>query len=393
MFFSLGLIMLSGLVLGELCKRIKLPPLFGMIIAGIIAGPYVLDLIDTSVLDISSQLRKIALIIILSRAGLSLKIEDLKKVGRPAFLMCFVPACFEMLGMAILAPRLLGVSLTEALVIGAVVAAVSPAVIVPKMIKLMEEGYGAKKSIPQMILAGASVDDVFVIVMLYSFTHLALTNDLSVISFVTIPVSILTGVLAGVVFGGLLGKVFKTTDMRNIVQLIIVLSVSFILVALEDRFSQTIPFSSLIAVMCIGISLKKFAPKEARSLSGIYNKLWVGAEIILFVLVGAAVNINYALKAGINVIAIIPCVLIFRMAGVYLCMIGTELSIKERMFCMTAYMPKATVQAAVGGIPLSMGLACGETALTIAVVSILLTAPVGAFVMDLTYKRLLSQDI
>ncbi len=392
MYFSLGLIMLSGLVMGQICKKIKLPPLFGMIIAGIVIGPYVLNLIDKSVLDISSQLRKIALIIILSRAGLSLNIADLKKVGRPAVLMCFVPACFEILGMALLAPKFLGISLPEALVMGAVVGAVSPAVIVPKMIKLMEDKWGTKKSIPQMILAGASVDDVFVIVMFYSFTHLVQTNDFSAVSFVKIPVSILTGIAAGAIIGCMLGRLFKKTNMRTTVQLIILMSVSFMLVAFEDKFSDSVPFSALISVMCIGIAAKKTAPETAAALSAQYSKLWIGAEIMLFVLVGAAVNINYALKAGMSVILLIPCVLVFRMAGVFICMTKTGLNMKERLFCMIAYMPKATVQAAIGGIPLAMGLACGEIVLTVAVVSILLTAPLGAFLIDVTHKRLLERE-
>lgn len=392
MYFSLGLIMLSGLVMGQICKKIKLPPLFGMIIAGIVIGPYVLNLIDKSVLDISSQLRKIALIIILSRAGLSLNIADLKKVGRPAVLMCFVPACFEILGMALLAPKFLGISLPEALVMGAVVGAVSPAVIVPKMIKLMEDKWGTKKSIPQMILAGASVDDVFVIVMFYSFTHLVQTNDFSAVSFVKIPVSILTGIAAGAIIGCMLGRLFKKANMRTTVQLIILISVSFMLVAFEDKFSNSVPFSALISVMCIGIAAKKTAPETAAALSAQYSKLWIGAEIMLFVLVGAAVNINYALKAGMGVILLIPCVLVFRMAGVFICMTKTGLNMKERLFCMIAYMPKATVQAAIGGIPLAMGLACGEIVLTVAVVSILLTAPLGAFLIDLTHKRLLERE-
>ncbi len=392
MYFSLGLIMLSGLVMGQICKKIKLPPLFGMIIAGIVIGPYVLNLIDKSVLDISSQLRKIALIIILSRAGLSLNIADLKKVGRPAVLMCFVPACFEILGMALLAPKFLGISLPEALVMGAVVGAVSPAVIVPKMIKLMEDKWGTKKSIPQMILAGASVDDVFVIVMFYSFTHLVQTNDFSAVSFVKIPVSVFTGIAAGAIIGCMLGRLFKKTNMRTTVQLIILMSVSFMLVAFEDKFSDSVPFSALISVMCIGIAAKKTAPETAAALSAQYSKLWIGAEIMLFVLVGAAVNINYALKAGMSVILLIPCVLVFRMAGVFICMTKTGLNMKERLFCMIAYMPKATVQAAIGGIPLAMGLACGEIVLTVAVVSILLTAPLGAFLIDVTHKRLLERE-
>lgn len=389
MLFSIALMLLVGMLAGWGCKKLHLPGLLGMIFTGIVLGPFALNLIDGTILSISSELRRIALIIILTRAGLSLDINDLKKVGRPAILMCFVPACFEMTGMIILAPLLLHISYIEAAVMGAVIAAVSPAVIVPKMLKLMDEGYGVNKSVPQMILAGASVDDVFVIVMFSVFTGLAQGNGVSVVSFIRIPVSIILGILIGMAAGTILAIYFKKVHIRDTVKVIIFLCISFLLVTAEDRFSDIIPFASLIAVMCIGIALQRNRKEVAVRLSVKFNKLWVCAEVILFVLVGATVNISYAISAGISAVILIFGVLLFRMAGVFVCMIKTKLNMRERLFCVIAYMPKATVQAAIGGVPLSMGLACGNIVLTVAVLAIIITAPLGAFLIDLTYKRFL----
>ena len=389
MLFSIALMLLVGMLAGWGCKKLHLPGLLGMIFTGIVLGPFALNLIDGTILSISSELRRIALIIILTRAGLSLDINDLKKVGRPAILMCFVPACFEMTGMIILAPQLLHISYIEAAVMGAVIAAVSPAVIVPKMLKLMDEGYGVNKSVPQMILAGASVDDVFVIVMFSVFTGLAQGNGVSAVSFIRIPVSIILGILIGMAAGTILAIYFKKIHIRDTVKVIILLCISFLLVTAEDRFSDIIPFASLIAVMCIGIALQRNRKEAAVRLSVKFNKLWVCAEVILFVLVGATVNISYAISAGISAVILIFGVLLFRMAGVFVCMIKTKLNMRERLFCVIAYMPKATVQAAIGGVPLSMGLACGNIVLTVAVLAIIITAPLGAFLIDLTYKRFL----
>lgn len=389
MLFSIALMLLVGMLAGWGCKKLHLPGLLGMIFTGIVLGQFALNLIDGTILSISSELRRIALIIILTRAGLSLDINDLKKVGRPAILMCFVPACFEMTGMIILAPLLLHISYIEAAVMGAVIAAVSPAVIVPKMLKLMDEGYGVNKSVPQMILAGASVDDVFVIVMFSVFTGLAQGNGVSAVSFIRIPVSIILGILIGMAAGTILAIYFKKIHIRDTVKVIILLCISFLLVTAEDRFSDIIPFASLIAVMCIGIALQRNRKEAAVRLSVKFNKLWVCAEVILFVLVGATVNISYAISAGISAVMLIFGVLLFRMAGVFVCMIKTKLNMRERLFCVIAYMPKATVQAAIGGVPLSMGLACGNIVLTVAVLAIIITAPLGAFLIDLTYKRFL----
>lgn len=389
MLFSNALMLLVGMLAGWGCKKLHLPGLLGMIFTGIVLGPFALNLIDGTILSISSELRRIALIIILTRAGLSLDINDLKKVGRPAILMCFVPACFEMTGMIILAPLLLHISYIEAAVMGAVIAAVSPAVIVPKMLKLMDEGYGVNKSVPQMILAGASVDDVFVIVMFSVFTGLAQGKGVSAVSFIRIPVSIILGILIGMAAGTILAIYFKKIHIRDTVKVIILLCISFLLVTAEDRFSDIIPFASLIAVMCIGIALQRNRKEAAVRLSVKFNKLWVCAEVILFVLVGATVNISYAISAGISAVMLIFGVLLFRMAGVFVCMIKTKLNMRERLFCVIAYMPKATVQAAIGGVPLSMGLACGNIVLTVAVLAIIITAPLGAFLIDLTYKRFL----
>ena len=392
MLKSIALIMLIGMSAGWVCRKVKLPGLLGMLFTGIILGPYVFNLLDSSILLVSADIRKIALVIILTRAGLTLNLEDLKKVGRPAFLMCFVPATFEMIGMIILAPRLLDVSLIEAAVIGAVVAAVSPAVVVPEMIKLMEEGYGTKQGIPQLILAGASVDDVYVIVMFTAFTSLAQGSNVSVMSFVNIPVSIIFGIIIGIIIGKALAVVWKKVHIRDTVKAAIFLSVALLLVGVEASLNTPITFASLISVMFIGIALKKDRPEVAFRLSQKYNKMWVWAEVMLFVLVGATVDIGYVAYAGVSAIVIIIGALIFRMAGVALCMAGTKLKLKERAFCMLAYTPKATVQAAIGGVPLSMGLACGNTVLIVAVLAIIITAPLGAFAIDMTYRKLLKKS-
>lgn len=389
MLFSIALLLLGGMFAGWLCRKLRLPALLGMILVGVLAGPAVLDLIDGSILGISSQLRKIALIIILSRAGLTLNLEDLKKNGRPAVLMCFVPAAFEITGMILLAPVLLPVTRLEAAVMGSVVAAVSPAVIVPKMIKLMEEGYGVRKGIPQIILAGASVDDVFVIVLFSAFTSLAQGKEISVISFVNIPVSILLGAVIGMLLGYALASYFQRVGVRDAVKLLVFLSVSFLLTAAEDGLHTGITFSGLIAVMFMGIGLQRKKMDSAKMLSGKFNQMWVFAEVILFTLVGASVDISYVSSAGLAAVILIFAVLVFRMLGVCLCMAGTKLNWKERIFCMLAYMPKATVQAAIGGLPMAMGLPCGKIVLTVAVLAIFITAPLGAFLIDATYQKLL----
>ena len=391
MLFSLTCILFSGIFLGWICKKINFPSLFGMIIAGILIGPCCLNLIDTSVLAISTEIRRIALIIILLRAGLKLSLSDLKKVGRPAILMCFVPAAFEITGMIFLAPRLLGLSIVDAAILGSVIAAVSPAVIVPKMIKLMDERYGTEKSIPQMILAGASVDDVFVIVMFTTFTGMAQGNGISLISLANIPVSIITGIAAGLATGLLVCIFFEKKHMRDTVKISILLGISFALVTFESIYSEIIPFASLIAIMALGLEIKRKNDALAVRLSKKYDRMWVIAEVFLFVLVGASVAIQSAMNAGINTLILLFAVLVFRMAGVAVCMIKTNLEFKERIFCMLAYTPKATVQAAIGGLPLAMGLPCGNIILTVSVIAILVTAPLGAFAIEATYKKWLQK--
>lgn len=391
MLTSLALIFLVGMSLGWIVTRLRLPSLLGMLLTGILLGPYVLDLLDASILGISADLRQLALIIILTRAGLSLNLEDLKKVGRPAVLMCFVPACFEIVGMVTLAPRLLGISVLDAAIMGAVVAAVSPAVIVPKMLRLMELGFGTRRSIPQMILAGASVDDVFVIVMFTAFTGLAQGGTFSPATFVQIPVSIVTGIAVGLAVGVAFGAVYRRIHVRDSVKVVVLLSLSFLFVALENAVKGIVPFSGLLAVMSCGIAINRRRPELAARLSGKYNRLWVAAEVLLFVLVGATVDIGYAAAAGAAAVLVVLGALVFRMAGVFVCLLRTPLSAKERLFCMIAYTPKATVQAAIGSVPLTMGLGCGQIVLTVAVLAILITAPLGAFSIDLTYRRLLGQ--
>lgn len=390
MLISISFMFLMGMFLGWICKKLHLPSLIGMMLTGVILGPYVLNLIDVSILNISADLRKIALIIILTRAGLTLNIQDLKKVGRPAVLMCFLPATFEIVGMVILAPMLFDVSMLEAAIIGSVVGAVSPAVIVPKMIKLIEDGYGKEQGIPQLILAGASVDDVFVIVLFTAFMGLAQGQQISVMSFVNIPISICLGIAIGFLCGMILSKFFEKVHIRDTAKVIIILSISFVLVTIEDNMTWVISFSALIAIMFIGIAMQRYRREASSRLSVKFNKLWVCAEILLFVLVGATVDIHYVTGAALPAVLLIFGVLCFRMLGVFLCLLHTKLSLKERLFCMFAYMPKATVQAAIGGVPLAMGLACGNVVLTIAVMAILITAPLGAFLIDLTYKKLLT---
>lgn len=391
MLWSLALVFLGGLLAGEVFRRLRLPPLLGMLLVGIAFGPYALGLLDDSLLAISADLRKIALIIILTRAGLSLDIGDLRKVGRSAVLLCFVPATFEIVGTVILAPRLLGVSVLEAAIIGSVIAAVSPAVVVPRMLRLMDEGYGTKQGIPQMILAGASVDDVYVIVLFSSFTSLASGGTLSPLDFVRIPTSLVLGIAAGVLCGLALAWWFSHVHMRDSIKVVIFLALSFVLVTIEDHCTGIIGFSGLLAVMSMGIMLGQRIPVVSKRLSAKYDRLWVGAELLLFVLVGAMVNVAYVAYAGVAAILLILGAMVFRMAGVLASVLGTKLNGKERAFCMLAYTPKATVQAAIGGVPLAMGLACGETVLTVAVLAILITAPFGAIAIDCTYKKWLQR--
>lgn len=391
MLLSIALILLVGMSMGWLCRKMKLPGLLGMLSMGIVLGPYVLDLLDPSILGISAELRKIALIIILTRAGLGLDLSGLKKIGRPAVLMCFVPASFELFGMLLLVPKLMGLSILEAAVMGAVLAAVSPAVVVPRMVKLMDEGYGVKEGIPQLILAGASVDDVYVIVLFSTFTGMMQGTGASAIRFINIPVSILLGIAIGLGIGVLLAYFFQKIHMRDTSKVLIILSISFLLVVLEDYLATPITFSALIAVMFIGIGLQRKREVVAKRLSAKYGKLWVAAEVFLFVLVGATVNIGYIGKVGIKALIVIAGALVFRMFGVLVCLLGTEIKGKERMFTMLAYTPKATVQAAIGGIPLSLGFACGESVLAVSVLAIVLTAPLGAFAIDLTYKKFLKK--
>lgn len=391
MLTSIALILLCGLLFGFLFNKIKLPALLGMIIVGIVLGPHALNLIDSSILNISAELRQIALVIILTRAGLSLNINDLKKIGRPAILMCFVPACVEMIGTIIFAPMLFGISIIDAAVMGSVLAAVSPAVVVPRMIKIMDEGYGKDKSIPQLILAGASVDDVFVIVVFTVLTAFASTGEINATDFLQIPLSIILGVLLGVIVGFLLVLFFKKVNIRDSVKVLIILSVSFLLLEVESLLEGIVSVSALIGIMSMGITVNQKYNVLSKRLSVKYNKLWLGAEIFLFVLVGVAVDINYALNAGVVAVIVVIIALIFRMFGVMLSLVKTNLNKKERLFCMLSYTPKATVQAAIGTIPLAMGLSCGSVVLTVAVVSILITAPFGAICIDNLYKKMLKK--
>ena len=391
MLLSISLILIVGATMAWLCRKIRLPSLLGMLVTGIILGPYVTNLLDNSILGISIELRKIALIVILTRAGLGLDLSGLKKIGRPAVLMCFIPSIFELIGIILLAPKLMGLTMLEAAIMGAVLAAVSPAVVVPRMVKLMDEGYGVEEGIPQLILAGASVDDVYVIVLFSTFVGMMQGKGASIISFINIPVSIFLGIMIGILLGLLLADFFKKIHIRDTSKVLIILSITFLLVVIEDKLTTVITFSALITVMFIGIGLQRKNKTVAERLSIKYGKLWVAAEIFLFVLVGATVNIGYIGKVGVKAIIVIVGALIFRMLGVFVCLLGTRIKGKEKLFAMVAYTPKATVQAAIGGIPLALGFSCGDTVLTVAVLAIVFTAPIGAFAIDLSYKKLLQR--
>lgn len=388
MLLSISMILIVGMSMGWICQKCKVPSLIGMLATGVVLGPYVFNLLDSSILGISAELRKIALIIILTRAGLGLDLSELKKIGRPAVLMCFVPASFELIGIIILASNLMRLTILEAAIMGAVLAAVSPAVVVPRMVKLMDEGYGTKEGIPQLILAGASVDDVYVIVLFSTFVGMMQGEGVSVLRLINIPVSILLGILIGLLLGFVLAFFFKKVHIRDTSKVLIILSVSFLLVVFEDKLTTPITFSALISIMFIGIGLQRKREEVAKRLSVKYGKLWVAAEVFLFVLVGATVNIGYLGKVGVKALIVIIGALAFRMLGVFVCLIGTSLKKMERLFVMMAYTPKATVQAAIGGIPLNLGFACGDTVLTVAVLAIVLTAPLGAFAIDVSYKKL-----
>lgn len=398
MLASLSLIFLVGLAMGAICQKLKMPRIIGMLVTGIVLGPYVLDFLDPSILSISSELRKLALIIILLKAGLSLDLKDLKKAGRPAILMSFVPATCEIAGYILFAPLLLGINRIEAAVMGAVLGAVSPAVVIPRMVMLMEEKYGTKKAIPQMIMAGASCDDIFVIVLFTTFLSMAQGGSADIVDFVNIPVSIVLGILLGAVTGYGLYLFFETSYahkhcVRNSTKVIIVLGFSMLLVSVEGWLEGKVSVSGLLAVVSMACVIKiKSTAFVSKRLSEKFGKLWIAAEVVLFVLVGATVDIRYTLSAGIAAVFMIFIALIFRTAGVLICTIKTKLNMKERIFCVIAYLPKATVQAAIGSVPLAAGLACGKIILSVAVLAIIITAPLGALGIDNTYKKLLEKE-
>lgn len=398
MLASLSLIFLVGLAMGAICQKLKMPRIIGMLVTGIVLGPYVLDFLDPSILSISSELRKLALIIILLKAGLSLDLKDLKKAGRPAILMSFVPATCEIAGYILFAPLLLGINRIEAAVMGAVLGAVSPAVVIPRMVMLMEEKYGTKKAIPQMIMAGASCDDIFVIVLFTIFLSMAQGGSADIIDFVNIPVSIVLGIFLGAVTGYGLYLFFETSYahkhcVRNSTKVIIVLGFSMLLVSVEGWLEGKVSVSGLLAVVSMACVIKiKSTAFVSKRLSEKFGKLWIAAEVVLFVLVGAAVDIRYTLSAGIAAVFMIFIALIFRTAGVLICTIKTKLNMKERIFCVIAYLPKATVQAAIGSVPLAAGLASGKIILSVAVLAIIITAPLGALGIDNTYKKLLEKE-
>ena len=392
MLTSLAYIFLLGLALGYIFKRLHLPSLIGMLLTGIILGPYALNALSPTLLGISAELRQIALIIILMRAGLALDIKDLRKVGRPAILMSIIPATLEITGMILIAPPLLGITILEAALMGTIIAAVSPAIIVPKMLYLIENKIGTRKSIPQMIMAAGSVDDVYVIILFTSLLTLSTGGNFETINLLQIPISVITGLLFGSATSFALTMFFKKIHMRDSIKVVIMMSFAFLFLAAEEWLKSTISISGLLAVVAMGATILYTYPLLANRISPKFSKLWVAAEILLFVLVGATVDIKFAAAAGLSAIAVIFFVLIFRMAGVFISLIKTRLNLKERLFCMIAYLPKATVQAAIGSIPLAMGLPSGNIILTVAVLSILITAPLGAWAIDTTYPHLLTTN-
>ncbi len=398
MLLSLAIIFLAGLFAAAVFERIGLPRIIGMLGVGIVVSPYVLGLLDDSILGISSELRQIALIIILIKAGLSLDLSDLKKVGRPAVMMSFVPACCEIVGYVAFAPLLLGVNRIEAAVMGAVLSAVSPAVVVPRMVRLIEEKYGTDKSIPQMILAGASCDDIFVIILFSTFVTMAQGGTVHAADFLNIPISIVLGVIMGALVGMAVYFLFESSykhnrKIRSSTKVIIMLGTAFLLMSIETLAKPYVAVSGLLAVVAMACVIKLKSEKRVTArLSEKFGKLWIAAEVVLFVLVGAAVDVRYTLTAGISAVLMIFAALAFRAVGVLICMLGTKLSAKERLFCVIAYLPKATVQAAIGSVPLSLGLPCGKIVLSVAVLAILITAPLGSIGIDRSYKHLLSAE-
>ena len=398
MLLSLAIIFLAGLFAAAVFERIGLPRIIGMLGVGIVVSPYVLGLLDDSILGISSELRQIALIIILIKAGLSLDLSDLKKVGRPAVMMSFVPACCEIVCYVAFAPLLLGVNRIEAAVMGAVLSAVSPAVVVPRMVRLIEEKYGTDKSIPQMILAGASCDDIFVIILFSTFVTMAQGGTVHAADFLNIPISIVLGVIMGALVGMAVYFLFESSykhnrKIRSSTKVIIMLGTAFLLMSIETLAKPYVAVSGLLAVVAMACVIKLKSEKRVTArLSEKFGKLWIAAEVVLFVLVGAAVDVRYTLTAGISAVLMIFAALAFRAVGVFICMLGTKLSAKERLFCVIAYLPKATVQAAIGSVPLSLGLPCGKIVLSVAVLAILITAPLGSIGIDRSYKHLLSAE-
>ena len=390
MLNSLALIILLGLVSAMILEKIKLPNIIGMLIVGIMLGPSMFNMIDESLLSISGDIKEIALIIILLKAGLSLDLTDLKKVGRPAVLLCFLPATFEILGFIIFGPKLLGLTLLESAILGAVMGAVSPAVIVPRMTFLLENGYG-KKGLPQMVIAGSSADDVYVIVIFTALLALAKGSKISIMSFLNIPISIILGILMGVLVGFIMVYLFKNYKLRNTYKVIILLSICFLFVSIEKSLEGKLAISGFLAIMAMGVTIFNKYPSLSKIFQVKFSKMWLISEIILFVLVGASVNISYAFKAGLGTIVIIFIALLFRMLGTYLCLLKTKFNNKERLFTCITQIPKATVQAAIGGVPLEMGLLCGNTVLTVAVLSIIITAPLGSILIDKTQYKLLKK--
>lgn len=394
MLQSMALVLLIGLILGKIFQKLNLPSILGMLVSGVILGPYALNLIDTKTLMISSELRQMALVIILIKAGLSLDLKDLKKVGFSAFCLSFIPASVEIIGYVIFAPIILKMSIIDALLLGSVMAAVSPAVVVPRMVKMIENKIGTTKSIPQMILAGASLDDIYVIVLFTSFLAMSKGESVNALVALNIPISIILGIALGVLTGFILHYLFEQMHqfnhtIKNSIKVVIITATAFLLVSIEALLKNYIAISGLLAVMSMALILKIYTKSHIiNRLSSKFSKLWVVAEIILFVLVGAAVDIRFALNAGLQPLFLIIIALGFRSLGVILSLFTTKLTRFEKLFCVVAYLPKATVQAAIGSLPLALGLNSGNIILTTAVIGIMVSAPLGAIGIDALMKKI-----
>lgn len=392
MLVNLAIIMLTGLMGGKIFSKIKIAPLLGMLLAGILISPNLLGLVRGDISNLSKDLRQIALVVILTRAGLSLSFERLREVGLSAVLMTFLPASFEIVAITFLANKIFNLPYLDSAILGAVLGAVSPAIVVPRMLKLIKEGYGEEKKIAEIILAGSSIDDVYTIVFFTVFINLKLGGEFSIGSFLNIPISIITGILFGILMGYLLDIFYSKIKLNKIYQAIVLMGVSFLILGLETYAKNLFAFSGLVAIIAMAMTIKKLNEQVTECMLEVYGSLWELFEILLFVLVGITVDLSIIGKEIFPALILITGGLIIRMFGVYFALLPSNLNKKEKIFSGFAYLPKATVQAAIGPVALSYGIGSGKLILAISVIAILYTAPLGAILTDKTYKKLLVRN-